>query len=162
MKRFVIVVVLGLLIAAVVMAQDVEVPEECQAAKVADTLSDFASQVDKGETDLGAVIDELLALRAGCDDLAWSSDEDGMQPVIGPVTLPEGLYRFAVETDGFMIAELEVIDGDCESKSILGLFNLMQGQGNGAQQLVESSGCETLIIIGNTSDAWTMTAQKLK
>jgi hypothetical protein len=88
--------------------------------------------------------------------MSYTSSEYGLQAVIGPVTLPTGIYRVTAKTDGFMIAAVETLEGTCET-SILGLFSLSQGQAsNGASTILSSENCEALFTISNTQSAWTL------
>jgi hypothetical protein len=164
MKHIRFLIIFLLIIAAGVFAQEEEVPEECQAEAVATTLEELAGQVREEETSLDDVLSDLRALQSTCAGLSFTSEEEGMQPVLGPISLPEGLFRVTATTGGYMIAELEVLDGDCEARGMGGmLFLLTAGQGDdGAQELLESQGCEMLLTIGNTNEAWTLDFEKLR
>ncbi|MBC7815012.1 MAG: hypothetical protein H7175_27890 [Burkholderiales bacterium] len=88
--------------------------------------------------------------------IRFSSSELGLRPVIGPVNIPTGTYRVTATTTGFIIVQLEPVSGSCEG-GLLGLFNMMQGQGNdGAETMLVSENCQTLIQVSNTNEAWTL------
>jgi hypothetical protein len=105
--------------------------------------------------------EELLALRAGCSGLSWNSDDEGMQPVIGPVEIPEGLYRLTATTEGYIIVQHEIIDGECDED--YALFAESDGDAtDGAQRTFNSAGCEVLITIDNVTEPWTLAFEKLR
>lgn len=84
--------------------------------------------------------------------------------VLGPISLPDGIYRARVTTDGFYIATLQVISGECgvgTSFLIPHVFNLTQGQARGAEAIIRSSGCTTYIETSNITTGWTLEISKI-
>ena len=82
--------------------------------------------------------------------------------VLGPITLPAGIYRARVVTSGFFIATLQITDGgECGTGTsflIPSIFNLSRGEGQpSAEALVRSSGCTAYIEIQNVTDSWQLT-----
>jgi hypothetical protein len=91
----------------------------------------------------------------------YSSEDESLQAVIGPIVIPSGTYRVTATTTGFIIADIEELSGNCDT-GFLGLFNLFAGDANdGAETLVTSSNCVGLITVGNTQEPWTIEFEKL-
>lgn len=167
-KRFVIAILIGCFV-QVSYAQD-----ECSGATLAGELELFVSILEASDTPLDtmSLIDNWVNTAiVNCTDeevdpvvednpekptMVFSSAENGMQPVLGPIDISDGLYRVKVVTDGYFIGQVEELDGDCITGT-LGLFNLTSGiASNGAFALFGSIGCSGLIKISNTTDEWVM------
>jgi len=152
--------------------------QDCDAAALSSDLADFSAQM-QSSTSASAVLDEvtvwLAASQGACANstqpiqvasepgapkepvLAFSSAQDGNQPVLGPVTIPDGVYRIRLVTDGFFSAELEELEGTCDLSTTFGFFNIMMDAASGgAEVLFVSSGCEALITTSNVTKAWTL------
>ncbi len=105
---------------------------------------------------------------------AWNSNSEGLNPVIGPVSIPAGLYIATVNTSGFFIAEFEPISGECRTGTFASniLFNKfgseMQdfgvdiGAGSSEQERFRSQDCRTLIAITNATQNWTLTIEEVR
>jgi len=79
------------------------------------------------------------------------------EQLVGPVTLPTGLFRARVTTTGFFIAHLQVISGDCGDGlyDSAYLFNLMDGEASsGAETTIVSMGCTAYIQTANVTATW--------
>jgi hypothetical protein len=88
--------------------------------------------------------------------IVFSSNTEGMQPVIGPIDIPTGFYEVTATTNGFFIGEIETVGGTCTTGT-MGLFNLSQGIANaGAETWFASENCRALIQVSNTQEAWTL------
>lgn len=95
-----------------------------------------------------------------CNPLVFEGDS---QQVIGPVSIPAGLYRAILVTDGYFIAAIEPVDGECAATDIFGLFNISSGNATeGAESLLESDGCEALIVTSNVTAHWTLEFEKIR
>jgi hypothetical protein len=93
--------------------------------------------------------------------IRFDSTTQGMQPVLGPLMLPSGVYRVTVRTVGFFIAQLDTVSGTCEA-GFMGLFNLSSGiANNGASSLLLSDDCNALIAISNVTESWTLDFQQI-
>ncbi len=68
--------------------------------------------------------------------------------VLGPFNLPEGLYKITVTTSGFF--QLFDVDNDTT------IFNLFEGEGNGAETVFRSSGGDYTFRTDNISADWTL------
>lgn len=95
-------------------------------------------------------------------DLKYDNTANGMQPVLGPLSLPSGTYRARVVTSGFFVAHMDTVSGNC-NEDFMGLFNLYAGQADkGAEVVVHSTDCVALISISNVSEPWTLEFQPIK
>ena len=59
---------------------------------------------------------------------SFSSDEAGLQPVLGPLTLPAGVYVFTATTDGYMTVSPQSLSGDCGFDLKVSIFSLSRGR----------------------------------
>jgi hypothetical protein len=149
--------------------------QDCDAASLSGDLADFSDEMDSSES-VSSVLDDVAAWLAerqdACADIAeatetpsesaasrepvllFTSEEEGNQPVLGPIEVPDGVYRVRVVTDGYFIAKLEVLEGECGTNT---MFNLSQGRASeGAEILFAAEGCEALISISNVTEDWTL------
>lgn len=93
----------------------------------------------------------------------YSSETDGTMPVLGPLQFEDGRYKITLKTEGFFIASLETVDGNCESNSLFGLYNISAGQASqGAQTLITTQDCIALITTTNINAPWTLTFEPLQ
>jgi hypothetical protein len=167
MRKFFVMGLLVLLVAGVAMGQDVETPTECPTgAAVFEALASMAGELDTEGMETLAVLDLLRAAiseyTVACTGLNFSSEQDGMQPVIGPVEIPEGIYRVTATTEGGIISKIDVLSGECGGYGG-SLVSAPKGQANnGAQVVFESAGCEALVSITLSTDAWTLAFEKLR
>jgi len=128
------------------------------ASAITNSLETTPQDDEALDATLGEIANAIARVRAAC---AGFSFEGRNAKLIGPITLEEGRYRVRVTTPGFFSASLEVLDGTCDA-GIMGLFNLFQGQAtDGAEALLTSNGCETLINTQNVTDEWTLTIERL-
>ena len=128
--------------------------ENC--APVADALPFFSNEQEiTGDPEAGTSSHTAL--------YSFSSDEAGLQPVLGPLSLPAAIYIFTATTDGFMTVLPQSLSGDCGMDIGLPIFNLMAGQAaDGAQSVVEVEiDCDVLLEIGNTTESWMLEINKL-
>lgn len=162
-KKFVLFGVIALLITTAAAAQDAD-PATCPApdallASITTLLTE--SQGMDTLTILDALRTAVSEHTIACTGLTFTSDEYGLLPVIGPVTIPEGIYRVTATTAGFLIARLDLLSGECDTRG--SLFSVSRGEANeGAQAVFNSSGCEVLISVYNVQEAWTLEFEKLR
>jgi hypothetical protein len=143
-----------------------ETPEaECDYSRMVETFEFAAENIETSDDPflmLRQVQFDISMFQAECSGLSFSSEIEGLQPVIGPVEIPEGVYRAIATTEGFMSASVEVIEGECEGRSFGSLFNLFQDQATeGAEALFISEGCTAFIEISNTTEPWTLVFEKV-
>jgi len=159
------------LVPSVALAQDGPGCTDEELGNIVSILEGMTAEIralqDAGDTD--AALQTLTSLHFGlsaaislCNPLSWEGSDDSL---IGPVELPGGHYRATVTTDGFFIAELTALDGECDDGSFIGLpviFTLFDGEASdGAEALVVSEGCSALLEISNTSAPWTLTLERM-
>lgn len=168
MRRGLIVLIVLLLVGVgVASAQDEIVEPQCKTTSLNFIITALRTTADGVEEDVQNETSPIVSLRllqaqiagllAECRGLSFSSDTDGMQPVLGPITLPEGIYRATVTTTGFFIGDIELIDGECESTGFGSVFNLSPGQADaGAQAVIRSAECRMLFPVENTREPWTL------
>lgn len=94
---------------------------------------------------------------------SFSSDEAGLQPVLGPVSLSAGIYIFSATTDGFITVSPQSLSGDCGWDISLPVFSLFPSKAaDGAESVVEvEKDCDVLLEIGNTNATWMLEINKL-
>jgi hypothetical protein len=168
---FVIVVLYTSVSLTVMMPEYAEAQEEtvsivCGSERAAEIYAEMEAEFTLAKEsldldDIEAFVESLRTMgrkaglaQAECLGLAFDSETLGMQPVIGPVTFPSGTYRVTATTDGFMLAEIEVISGDCDETL---LFAIFEGDADdGSQTVFKSDDCVGLIAIGNTGEPWSL------
>ncbi len=70
--------------------------------------------------------------------------------VLGPFNLPKGLYKITVKTSGFF----QLFNASNNDETI---FNLFEGEGDGAETVFRSSGGDYTFRTDNISADWTLT-----
>lgn len=99
--------------------------------------------------------------RWNCAAAAYTSEEFGLQPVIGPIMLSSGLYRVRFTTEAAGIVEL-ISAGGCSDQL---LFAITTGRAlpPGAQTTVRVVDriCEYYVQISNTRTPWTLEFERL-
>lgn len=168
MKAFkVVLLILLVVLVGATLAQDEEA-EACDYAALAARLTEVGEGLEASEdpaADLMALQTEITFLQASCSGLAFDSEIEGLQPVIGPIEIPEGLYRVTVTTAGYFIMGVDPLDGECGPRDgfSTNVMNVSRDTATeGAEALVDSAGCEALLVIENTTDPWTLTFEKLR
>jgi len=141
-----------------VMGQEMD--PDCEPAAVQENFVGQLSELDTSDPDafytgFATVRAVMAARQAACDELVFTSEEEGLQAVIGPVFVPAGAYTAVVDTEGFFIADYELIDGSCEHSGFGSLFNLGRGDATGgAEKLFRSEECLLIIQTSNVTDPW--------
>lgn len=178
-KFFILVGLLLMVMASSATAQDAELP-----CAVGDVLNlEYKGQI-QGDwlqsviVTLNANIDDddtinflgtarelrriLARMDSNCRGLHFTSDEDGMRPVIGPVDFVGGIWRVTFTTTGYGSVKLEELSGDCGRDALL--FAAFEGDAtDGAQKVITTgAGCEALISVENTGDPWDLMFELVK
>ncbi len=96
-------------------------------------------------------------------DYSFNSTDEGLQPVLGPVFLPAGIYIFTATTDDYMIVRPTSLSGNCGSDLKYSIISISSGEGSdGAQSVVTvESDCNVLLDIDNIDEAWTLDIEKV-
>lgn len=163
MKRLILIMVCLLVIVPVVGQDDGGA--ECDVSSVADVLEMAADALRDGDDPVDVFDDVLMSIsqiNVDCYGLSFNSDDEGQQPLLGPFTVDEGLYRVSINTSGFVTLRGTVIDGDCDLPMGNMLFNESRGQAQPAEILLESDGCELILEFDNTTNDWTLEFEKLR
>lgn len=105
----------------------------------------------------------LARLDANCRGLSFSSEVDGLQPVIGPISFPNGVWMATLTAPKYGTVEVETLSGKCGDLSSY-IFILDPGEGaEGAEQVFKTSdGCEALLTIDGAREGWTLTFELVK
>ena len=87
---------------------------------------------------------------------SFSSAEHGLQPVLGPLSFPAGIYVFTASTNGFLALSPNMLSDNCGWDLQTYIFNLTMGRATqGAQSIVEvESDCDLLLEIDNATETW--------
>jgi hypothetical protein len=106
----------------------------------------------------------LTALDADCRGKAFSREEDGANPVLGPINFDNGVWRATFTTGRFGAVTFDVLNGDCDFERTELLFNVFEGEATeGAQQRFRTDGqCQALISVSNTSGDWALQFEFLR
>lgn len=142
-----------------VAAQD----DACAPASLLSLLSSAAKllatmEESEQRATLRSLRRELAEVEAACHDRHFTSEAEGMQPVLGPLTLPQGSYTLNVETAGYFNAALELEAGLCAYRDrSAGAFSRGQAVGGAVRILdVSSETCAFLLAISSANEPWTL------
>ena len=145
--------------------QSVSIAEGCDIGAYIEQLNEAVAIVDT--EDVAQVLASMQALqqtitstRAACAGLAFSSEELGNQPVIGPLDIPDATWVVTTTTDGFYTAKVTSLAGDCAENL---LFNEFSGTStNGTSKVISTTSCRMLIEISNVTEPWTLTFEEVE
>ena len=175
-KMALIAIVLGLLAGLLPTNAQDTLPEGCTADALTlvmgaiQAANDVAGKAIKAG-DLKSAIEALdtiktdaITLDSFCGELSWSGKAAS---VIGPVTIPEGVYRAIATTTGFITVKITATDGECGEGDPdylrPTLFNLSEGAADsGAQAVLTSKECTALIQISNVQTDWALVFEKVE
>jgi hypothetical protein len=140
--------------------------ESCDAGQIAEDLALLVDEVvvaDDVSAALLAVHEATLAARMACGGMVFSSAVDGMQPVLGPLTLDEGVYIVTTTTGDYLISETTVLSGECKDYN-MGAGYSSGDASDGAQEVWEipDGGCSVLINITLVDEEWQMVVEKVR
>lgn len=174
MKRTVgLISVLLLLMAMVpVMAQEGASCDAAALTAVSDALAEAndaaqaaiaAGDLEGALAALATVKEQISAAEVACSGLTFSGESGS---VVGPVEMPEGVYKAVATTDGFMTVQVTALSGKCGAGNaqfmMPGLFIISKGQASsGAEALMFSEGCSALFEVGNVQSGWELRFEKL-
>ncbi|QPC82087.1 hypothetical protein G4Y79_20755 [Phototrophicus methaneseepsis] len=136
-------------------AQDTEA---CDLPAFSGDISEMAGKLTESDDPLG-LLTEMASMisqaRAECSGFVFTSEEEGLQPVLGPIEFTDGVWIATVKTERYATVQFTALEGDCDEQYV---FSLMEGEANdGAQTPLELEGCSTLIGISNTDAPWELT-----
>jgi hypothetical protein len=169
----------GVMLGLVLMTWGTVAQDSAAEGCSADSLTALVAEIQtaNGEAltaiesgDLTSAVDALAAsdervglMKAVCAGLVFEGTEG---EVIGPIEIPEGIYRATVTTAGFIAAVLTPLEGECGqgSGSFLSAAIANESKGdavNGAESVVTSMGCTVLIEVSNVQEPWTLMFEKI-
>lgn len=146
----------------------------CEDAYVRDYMeavnarwAEIQDMIEDGRTadalnSLRGVKNALAALDATCYDLAFGGNDD---TVIGPVSIPGGIYRMTMTTEGSLFANLTLLNGECGVKTIApATLYILQSDGapTGAEKIFESAGCSALIDVRSVRAPWSLSFERIQ
>src|SRR5688572_10745675 len=70
----------------------------------------------------------LTALDADCRGKAFSREQDGTNPVLGPINFENGVWRATFTTERFGAVGFETLEGDCDAERTGLVFNVFEGE----------------------------------
>jgi hypothetical protein len=171
MNRFILLVFASLIITAVLplSAQDADAKFTCDSTNVSSFLDKIieVATAAKKEGDPQKALDLLVPFSNGldyrlaaCAKLNFSGTGEE-QPVLGPLEIPDGVYRVTVKTDGYFSLQMDTISGNCGDEKYL--FLITKGDAkNGAQIVLKPSDqCKALLTVSNASDPWQLQFENL-
>jgi len=151
-----------------------DLPTECTAESMTELVAALQERVGTalpaiesgdlvGAMDaLQQVQNRLQVMRALCDALVFQGSAN---MVLGPVTFPAGVYRARVITDGYFIASVNPLEGECGAGTSFftpGLFILSEGEANaGAEAIFTSLECTALIEVSNVRQSWKLEFERI-
>ncbi len=111
--------------------------------------------------------EQVLAGESSDDDagestdggLEFSSAANGQEPLLGPITLPTGIYIVSLESDGYASAEFEAV-AECDGEMAYGML-IYQDEGKVQERLDIDSDCRLTILVDSSND-WKLTIEELE
>lgn len=164
---FSIVVLMAAVGLGVVFSQDEAVVADCDLEAIAEEISIYVTALPLVEDPWNAldVIDDLVSVaRIECFGMSFSSEVDGRQPVLGPILVPDGLYRVRANTEGFFQLTIMVLGGDCDIGGFGDLmFNEFAGDANPVETLLDAENdCEAMFTVSLADEEWTLEFEKIR
>jgi hypothetical protein len=172
MRRYVLV---GVLLALLMIGSNSVSARGCDKQSVARDFVKFLNVIEVFDTTAEkwtAIVTWFRARSSTCEPLSstenplvklrlpvlsFSSRNYGTQPVLGPLTIPDGFYRVRVVTEGSFIADLEVIDGACRTTSGARMFFVSEGEASkGYELFLNARGCKAFISVSDITANWTL------
>lgn len=168
-NKLVMIVMFFILLSITMPTAAQDAPTGCDITSlqqnIADLYAAFKTVHEGNPTDAAKVLTFLDSaaivinqVRATCAGLSFSGDK---QVVIGPVTIPAGIYRAKATTESYLIVHVDALDGECgvgTRMSSSSLFNISDGQAvAGAEAVFKSENCSALITVENVFKPWTLT-----
>lgn len=152
-------------VAIVWMSPALQAQADCDAAKLKE---DMQAELDALEENPIGVLESIINLALGglhdCSDESYTYEGfEGAQPVLGPLTVSEGLHIITMTTEGGARIDGVALEG-C-GKDLDGVIhNISAGQGiRGAANLVEvESDCVFYLELSKITAPWTLTITRAR
>lgn len=164
MKRFLFVVLTVFVFGSVVMAQDAP---SCDVNQLANDITVQIAEMESDPvTSLLAIMQIAMsgASECGGNSYHFSSETEGQQAVIGPVSFPKGVYIFTLTTGNFGTVTAQQLSECGGFDMMLPIFAIFDtSAANGAKKAIEvEADCEVLLEVGSMmSPTWTMDIEKV-
>lgn len=97
----------------------------------------------------------LAAHEAACAGLAWSSDDEGINAALGPVTLEAGTYIVNVDAGDFFMLQANLLSDGCGWDMELFLISHMRAVENARDVVQVDRECRLLLDVSSQS-AWSI------
>lgn len=166
MKAWASILLLFVLVSLVGIAQE-DAPADCDYGAMGERLVEVGeglAESDDPATALRELQAELSGFNVLCTGLSFSSADYGLQPAIGPFTIPAGVYRLTLVTDARLYTDYTALSG-CDSFEFLtAQFSASRGEASeGIQTALElERDCEVLLVVNGAEDEWTIEFEKLR
>ncbi len=137
---------------------------KCDLSRVGEQIAAFKlSGNDK--TDLVALLqirDAISQADVECSGWTFKGDPKSHK-VIGPIQLPDGVYKATATTKGYLTLDIKEINADCDAGSIF-VANVSEGEGtDGAEHIVSFRGnCKIYLEPSSATASWTLTLEPLR
>lgn len=126
--------------------------QDAQAAKDAKSAVDILAETSA----------KVTALQADCSGLSFAGKTN---TVIGPIELPQGIYKAIADTTGFLSATITAVDGTChQGAGDFGspMLYMLTDKASNAQSVINSKGCTALIEVTTVQAEWSLRIEKIK
>lgn len=168
-KRYIFPTLFLILGAVAVVAQE-DRPDGCHLEALSADMIVYGDKLlelplDEVEVILQEMDATISQVRAACSGYSFNSDDEGMQPVIGPLDFEAGTWIVTYTSKDYGIVELTAIDGDCGGyDSEFTLISVSAGEADrGAEEVLQTpEDCSALIQISNVSEGWTLEFELVK
>jgi hypothetical protein len=136
---------------------------ECDPAGILKKAASLVTSGDKGK-DMEALIalrDEISAANVACNGWTWKGE--GVK-VVGPVLLTKALYKVTAKSSGYLTVFARSVEGgNCKAGVVQNLFTLDDKEAKlGAETILDiSNDCRLVLLMSNTSTAWTVAIEPL-
>ncbi len=167
-KRLVIIILAILIFIALPLAAQEDLPVGCDLSALQTMIAETNDSLTTVDLDTALVLlhdldNAISTTRAACSGLAFTSDEYGLQPVLGPIDLADGIWKLTFATEGFGAGQTTTLSGDC-GEDRYHLFNYMSGEADqGGQVLMTTSNaCSFLFALENADEPWTLAFELIK
>ncbi|QPC81087.1 hypothetical protein G4Y79_15390 [Phototrophicus methaneseepsis] len=158
--KLLLILALAILGVVSVMGQE----EECSSSVYLDILTEalptFESAADQTSTTSAALLlsQRLQKVASKCGDNSYTSDEMGLNSIIGPVDISTGFYRYEAEFSDYFNLDAVEIDASCIGGSSSLVFDTSGGSDNGILEIREDC---TLFFEIDADDDWTFSLEPL-
>lgn len=131
---------------------------QAHGGRLSGLQGDFSTLLDS-LPNTGAATPEAVSTSEN-SPLSFSGNKD---QVLGPITIPNGIYRARVTTAQSIIVEINPISGECGqgTGNYLSTLLFSLNEANGAEAVLTSRGCRTLIAVSLVSAPWTLEFEKV-